>query len=57
MIASALRRVLPAVNRAGVGRVYNVDAAKLASQLRREVCDRRAIVVTPHLVGAWSRVP
>jgi ubiquinone/menaquinone biosynthesis C-methylase UbiE len=57
MMASALRAVLPAVDRVGVGSVYEVDAAKLASQLRRDVCERRAIVVTPHLVGAWARVP
>jgi hypothetical protein len=55
MMASALRAVLPAIDRVGVGSVYEVDAAKLASQLRREVCDRKAIVVTPHLVGAWVR--
>jgi ubiquinone/menaquinone biosynthesis C-methylase UbiE len=56
MMASALRAVLPTANRVGVGSVYEVDAAKLASELRREICDRKAIVVTPHLVGAWARV-
>ena len=50
------RTLLPLMERTGVASAAEVDVDTLAERIRNEVVARRASVVLPPFVGAWTRV-
>jgi len=55
LIAGAIQSILPVAERAGIATTVEVGAATLAERIRAEVVAAQGIVVSPALVGAWSR--
>jgi hypothetical protein len=56
-IAEITRTLLPAMEKTGVATAQAVGIDTLASRLRAEAVALRATLVSPPLVGAWTRKP
>ncbi len=54
-IAEVTRSLLPLMERTGVATAAEVDVDTLAARIRDEVVAADASVVTPPLIGAWTR--
>jgi len=55
VLASAVRDILPALQSFGITTADEVGIETLEQRLRTEVTARCASVVTPNIVGAWTR--
>jgi hypothetical protein len=53
-VAGTLRSLLPLAERIGIATAAEVDIDTLAERLRRETIERRACIMVPPLVGAWT---
>jgi ubiquinone/menaquinone biosynthesis C-methylase UbiE len=56
-IMETTRTLLPAMQHTGVATAAEVDIDTLPDRLRAEVTAAGATMVSPHLVGAWTRLP
>lgn len=56
-VADTIRGLLPMAERLGVVKPRDVDVDTLADRLRDDVVRANAVVVLPHLIGAWTRLP
>jgi SAM-dependent methyltransferase len=56
-VADTIRGLLPMAERLGVVTPRDVDVGTLADCLRDDVVRVNAVVVLPHLIGAWTRLP
>lgn len=56
-IADTIRSLLPMAERLGVVRPRDLDVDTLADRLRDDVVRANGVVVLPHLIGAWTRLP
>jgi SAM-dependent methyltransferase len=55
VVTEVTRSLLPAMEKLQVATAAEVDITTLAERLRREVVAAKGVVVSPALVGAWSR--
>jgi hypothetical protein len=56
-VADALRSLVPMAERLGVATAAEIDIDTVAERLREEAGGRRACIMPPPLVGAWTRTP
>lgn len=56
MLAGITRTLLPLMERYGIATAAEVDIDTLAARLRDEALARRATVLSPAYVGAWTRI-
>jgi hypothetical protein len=56
-VAEVVRSLLPLIEKFGVATAAEVNIDTLADRMRDEVVAGGGVVVTPSLVGAWSRRP
>jgi 2-polyprenyl-3-methyl-5-hydroxy-6-metoxy-1,4-benzoquinol methylase len=56
-MAQTLRSLLPAMERLGIATAAEVAIDSLAARLREEAVARKACLILPPLVAAWTRVP
>lgn len=56
-VAGLARSLLPAMEATGVATAAELRVETLAERLRAEVVTNDAVVVTPTLIGAWTRRP
>jgi ubiquinone/menaquinone biosynthesis C-methylase UbiE len=56
-IAQVTRSLLPLIERTGVATAEEIDVETLAERLRDEALRRYATLVSPALIGAWTRKP
>lgn len=54
-LAETLRSLLPRLESLGVATAAEVNPDTLPERLRQEVCEKRAVVVVPPLIGAFAR--
>jgi ubiquinone/menaquinone biosynthesis C-methylase UbiE len=54
-LAETLRSLLPRLESLGVTTVAEVDSDTLPERLRKEVCEKRGVVIVPALIGAFAR--
>jgi len=47
--------MLPMLEQLKIVRVREVDSATLAQRMREEVLQAKGVVLSPGLIGAWSR--
>jgi ubiquinone/menaquinone biosynthesis C-methylase UbiE len=57
LFAGVVRSLLPAMEKFGIATAKEMDVDTLADRLRQESVRREAIMLTPAMVGAWSRLP
>ena len=55
IVARVVKSLLPVMEKLGVANEKEVQIETLAERLRDEVISRGAVIVLPHLVGAWAR--
>jgi hypothetical protein len=55
LVAEVIQSLLPAMEKLSVASATTVDVPTLAHRLRQEVAGAKAVVVSPGLIGAWSR--
>jgi hypothetical protein len=51
------RTLLPLMERTGVATAAEVDIDTLAARLRTETVERKATLVSPLFIGAWTHIP
>ena len=56
-VAQITRTLLPVMERTGVATAEAVGIDTLASRIREEALRLRATLVSPSLIGAWTRKP
>jgi SAM-dependent methyltransferase len=56
-LAGVIRSMLPLLERAGLATAEEVAIDTLADRLRQEATKNECATFSPHLVGAWSRLP
>jgi SAM-dependent methyltransferase len=56
VVADVVRSLLPAMEKFGIVTPAEVDVASLAERMRDEVVAGKGVVLSPALIGAWSRV-
>lgn len=56
-IAAITRTLLAPMQQTGVATAAEVDVDTLADRLRAEVTAAGATIVSPHFIGAWTRLP
>jgi SAM-dependent methyltransferase len=56
-VAMVTRTLLPQMSRTGVASASDVDIDTLAERMRQEATDLGSTIVSPSLIGAWSRTP
>jgi hypothetical protein len=56
-VTQITRTVLPLMEKTGVATVEAVGIDTLAGRLREEALTRRATLVAPSLIAAWTRKP
>jgi hypothetical protein len=56
-VAQTTRTLLPLMERTGMATAAEVGLETLAARLREEIVAADATVVTPPLIGAWTRKP
>lgn len=54
-LAETLRSLLPRLEALGVTTAAEINADTLPERLRKEVCEKRAVVIVPSLIGAFAR--
>ena len=57
LTAEVTRSLLPAMEKLKIANAREVDISNLASRIRDEVVGARGLVLSPGLIGAWSRKP
>jgi SAM-dependent methyltransferase len=57
LLAEAVRSLVPTLQKLNIATPEDVQINSLADRLRNEVVDRRAVVMSYGLVGAWARKP
>jgi hypothetical protein len=57
LIADTIQSILPMMEKFKIVAAGEVDIANLARQMQNEVLAGKGVVVSPGLVGAWSRKP
>ena len=55
LMAEVMRSLLPAVEKLKIVTAKEVDIANLEGQMRDEVVGARGVVLSPGVIGAWSR--
>jgi len=56
-LAGVIRSMLPLLERTGLATAEEVTIDTLADRLRQEAIANECVTFSPHLVGAWSRLP
>lgn len=56
-LQQTVRTLLPIMERTGVATAAEIDVDTLADRVRAEVLARDATIVTPPMIGAWTRNP
>ena len=56
-VVGIVRTLLPLMEQAGVATAAEVEVDTLADRLRAEVVGCGATIVSPHYIGAWTRLP
>ncbi|MBX6722068.1 MAG: class I SAM-dependent methyltransferase [Dactylosporangium sp.] len=56
-VVGIVRTLLPLMEQTGVATAADVDVDTLADRLRAEVTAAGATIVSPHYIGAWTRLP
>jgi hypothetical protein len=54
-MAEVTRSLLPAMEKLKIATAREVDIANLVGRIRDEVVGARGVVLSPGLIGAWSR--
>jgi SAM-dependent methyltransferase len=57
IVAATVESMLPKLEQLNIASAGEVDCATLAQCMREEVTQSRGIVLSPGLIGAWSRKP
>ena len=57
IIAGTIQSLLPVIEKLKISTAAEVDVSTLPERMRDEVVVRRGVVVSPALIGAWSRNP
>ena len=55
--AEVTRSLLPAMEKLKIATAGEVDISNLVDRIRDEVIEARGVVLSPGLIGAWSRKP
>src|SRR5215472_16626175 len=55
LVAEVTESLLPAMEKLKIATATEVDVSSLAQRLRDEVVDARGVVISPGLIGSWSR--
>jgi len=55
IVAATIESMLPMLEQLKIVRVREVDSATLAQRMREEVLQAKGVVLSPGLIGAWSR--
>lgn len=55
MVAEVTRSLLPVMEKLNIATATEVDVSGLAQRLRDEVVAAKGVVLSPGLIGAWSR--
>jgi SAM-dependent methyltransferase len=56
VIAEVCRSLLPLIERFGLGSTREIDPDTLAARMEAEVVGQNGVLVSPALIGAWTRV-
>jgi ubiquinone/menaquinone biosynthesis C-methylase UbiE len=57
LMAGVIQSLLPVMERIGIVTAADVNVQTLATRMREEVVTAKGIVLSPALIGAWSRKP
>jgi len=57
LLAERVRSLAPTLEKANIASAAQVKIDNLADRMRKEVADRRGVVMSYGLVGAWARKP
>jgi hypothetical protein len=57
VFAGVVKSLLPAMENLGIATAAEIEPATLAERIRDEVTACNGVVVSPALIGAWSRKP
>lgn len=57
LMAGAIQSLLPVMERMGIATAAEVGVQTLATRMRDEVVAAKGVVLSPALIGAWSRKP
>lgn len=55
LVADVIRSLLPAMEKLEIATATEVNISSLAQRLRDEVVARKGVVLSPGLIGSWSR--
>jgi hypothetical protein len=55
LVAEVTRSLLPVMEKLNIATATDVDVSGLAQRLRDEVVAAKGVVLSPGLIGAWSR--
>jgi hypothetical protein len=55
ILVALMQSLLPVMEKLGVATAKEVELSTLVERMRNEVIARRGIVLSPALIGAWSR--
>jgi hypothetical protein len=55
LVAEVIQSLLPTMERLNIATATELQVPTLAQRLRKEVAEARAVVLSPGLIGAWSR--
>lgn len=55
LVADVIRSLLPAIEKLEIATATEVNISSLAQRLRDEVVARKGVVLSPGLIGSWSR--
>ena len=55
LVAEVARSLLPAMEKLKIATAKEVDISNLVGRIRNEVVGARGVVLSPGLIGAWSR--
>jgi SAM-dependent methyltransferase len=56
VVAEVCRSLLPVIERFGLGSTGEIDPDTLAARMEAEVVGQNGVLVSPALIGAWTRV-
>jgi SAM-dependent methyltransferase len=57
IVTEVTRSLLPVIERCGLASASELDLDTLADRMQEEVTARNGVIVSPALVGAWTRTP
>ena len=55
LVAEVTRSLVPVMEKLNIATATEVDVSSLAQRLRDEVVAAKGVVLSPGLIGAWSR--